>query len=188
MVLSLLLPPAFPAVTLAQAKARLRVTHDADDELIGELAVAADRVLTGDTGIALVNQTWRLGLADCPHGAVSLPRQPVQSIVSVRAYAADGEEHVLAPDAWTLDTRTRPNCLFIDRNALPAGPLNGIDIDFVTGFGPTPVEVPETLRQALLQLVAHWYEFRGAFGAADQPVSIPATYGRLVRPWRQMRL
>ena len=188
MVLTLLAPPAYPVVTLARAKAHLRITHEADDDLIGELVTTADRFLTGDTGMALVNQTFRLGLSDWPAGAILLPRQPVQSIVAVTIFDADGSPRPLDPSAIHLDIRSRPNSIELDPSGLTPGTVNGIDIDFVAGFGATPVEVPETLRQAVLHLVAHWYEFRGAFGASDQPVSIPATYGRLVRPWRRMRL
>lgn len=188
MVLTLLAPPAYPAVTLAEAKAHLRITHEAEDDLVSELIVTADRFLTGDTGMALVNQTFRLGLSDWPNGPVPLPRQPVQSIASVTVFDRDGTPHLLDASAIHLDIRARPNCVAIDPSQVTSGPFNGIDIDFVSGFGPTPVEVPGTLRQAVLHLVAHWYEFRGVFGAGDQPVSIPATYARLVRPWRQMRL
>ena len=44
------------------------------------------------------------------------------------------------------------------------------------------------LRSAILLLVAHWYEFRGAAMAGDQPVSIPVGFDRLVAPHRLARL
>jgi hypothetical protein len=37
-------------------------------------------------------------------------------------------------------------------------------------------------------LVAHWYEFRAAFGAESQPVSIPAGFDRIVSGYRSGRL
>jgi uncharacterized phiE125 gp8 family phage protein len=44
------------------------------------------------------------------------------------------------------------------------------------------------LKRAILTLVAHWYEFRGVYDAADHPVSVPALYARLTRHFRLARL
>ena len=45
---------------------------------------------------------------------------------------------------------------------------NGVEIDFVAGHGDAPADVPPPIRQALLLLIAHWYEHR-------EPVEIGAT-------------
>jgi uncharacterized phiE125 gp8 family phage protein len=44
------------------------------------------------------------------------------------------------------------------------------------------------LKRAILLLVAHWFEFRGVAGAADQPVGHPPGFDRLVSTWRRARL
>jgi len=64
--------------------------------------------------------------------------------------------------------------------------MTGVEIDFRAGFGPAGPAVPDTLRRAILTLVAHWYEFRGSYGPSEQPVSVPMAYSRLVRAWRRI--
>lgn len=62
-------PPAETPVTLAEAKAHLRVDFDEDDALIGAILNAATEYLDGWDGIlsrCLVTQTWTLNReADC---------------------------------------------------------------------------------------------------------------------------
>ena len=187
MVLIPLQPPGVPPVTLADAKSHLRITHDAEDAPIAELITAAASFLTEDTGTALTRQLWRLAIGEMPHGPVELPRHPVMQIVTVTIYDANGTPIVLDGADYTLNTLQRPNTLTVEADAVPAG-CTGIEIDFEAGFGDTGAEVPDTLRRAVLTLVAHWYEFRGVYDAADQPVSVPLVYSRLVRNWRRIGL
>ncbi|WP_306118135.1 MULTISPECIES: phage head-tail connector protein [unclassified Roseitalea] len=185
MVLSLLVPPAAPPVTLADAKAHLRVTHDGEDTQIAELVDAAAAFVAEDAGVALVNQTWRLSVGDPPDGPVCLPRHPVAAIAAVTVYDADGNPAVLDGAQYTLDVMRRPARLGLEPGAVPSR-SNGIEIDFVAGFGDTGADVPDTLRRAVLCLLAHWYEFRGVYSARDQPVSVPMIYARLTRSWRRI--
>jgi len=48
--------------------------------------------------------------------------------------------------------------------------------------------VPDLLKRAILLLVAHWYEFRGAVSADQQPVSLPESYRQLIVGFREVRL
>jgi uncharacterized phiE125 gp8 family phage protein len=54
----------------------------------------------------------------------------------------------------------------------------------LAGFGPLPSDVPQPLRQAILQLVAHWHEFRGN----ANPPAAPLTVDALIHPFREVRL
>lgn len=185
MLLMSLADPAAPPVAVNDAKAHLRVTHDGEDALIAELVGTAARFLTEDTGVALINQDWRLSLSAAPAGPVALPRHPVASIVAVTVYGADGTPSLLNGSAYRLDMRSRPATIAFEPGSIPTA-ANGIEIDFRAGFGTAAVEVPDTLRRAVLALVAHWYEFRAVYDASDQPVSVPMAYSRLVRAWRRV--
>jgi uncharacterized phiE125 gp8 family phage protein len=44
------------------------------------------------------------------------------------------------------------------------------------------------LRRAILVLAAHWYEFRSSYSPADQPVSYPPNYERMIAGYRDRRL
>lgn len=181
--------PAGEPVTLAEAKAHLRVAHDAEDELILGLVRAARAEVEAQTGMALIDQSWRLAMDAWPRdGTVRLRRHPVKEVLSVTVYGADGEAAVVDPESYQADLASRPARLHFTTPPAPERCLNGIEIDFVAGFGEAGTDVPDLLKRAVLMLVAHWYEFRGSYGAADQPVAFPAGFDRLIATYRTGRL
>jgi uncharacterized phiE125 gp8 family phage protein len=181
-------PEAEP-VTLAQAKAELRIDHDSEDVLIAGLIRAAREEVEQTTGLAMIEQGWRLALDRIPpSGRVLLRRGPLREVASVTAYGSDGEAAVLDPATYQLDPLSRPARLHFDVVPGDLRIFNGIEIDFTAGYGEAATDVPDLLKRAVLMLVAHWFEFRASFGAADQPVSLPDGYRRLVSSFMARRL
>lgn len=181
--------PAGEPVTLAEAKAQLRIAHDSEDGLIGGLIRAARAEVEAQTGMALIDQSWRLALDCWPHdGLVRLRRHPVKQILSVTVYGEEGEGAVLDPAGYEADLVTRPARLHFVSPPAPERRLNGIEVDFTAGFGEAGTDVPDQLKRAVLVLVAHWHEFRASYGAQDQPVSIPPGFDRLIAGYRTGRL
>jgi uncharacterized phiE125 gp8 family phage protein len=62
----LLTAPAAEPLSLAEAKAFLRVEHDDDDGVIAALIAGARLYVEGQTRRALLTQTWRLVLDAWP--------------------------------------------------------------------------------------------------------------------------
>jgi len=181
--------PDVEPVTLADAKANLRLDHDGEDALIGSLIRAAREEIEASCGLALIDQSWRLTLDRLPpSGRVLLRRHPVREVQSVTVFGSDGEASLVDPAFFSLDAHARPARLHFHTTPTPGAVLNGVEIDFVAGFGEAGTDVPDLIKRAILLLVAHWYEFRAAFGAAEQPVSWPAGYDRLIAPYRSRRL
>lgn len=181
--------PEVEPVTLADVKAHLRLAHASEDELLSGLIRAARDDVEQATGIALINQTWRLALDRWPrNGCVLLMRHPVREILSVTVFGADGEALLVDPQTYQLDPLSRPARIHFDRRPAPLRAMNGIEIDFSAGFGEAGTDVPDLLKRAALLLVAHWYEFRGAFGAESQPASYPGGYERLIAGYRARKL
>lgn len=181
--------PAVEPVALAGMKEHLRVTHDSEDALISDLIKAAREEVERSTSLALISQSWRLSLDRWPrNGLVALRRNPVSSISSVAVFDEDGEGFVLPPEAYQLDSSAMPARLQFKAMPAPGQELNGIEIDFIAGHGESPAQVPEGLKRAIMILVSHWFEFRGAYGAKDQPVSIPDEYLRIIANFRMPRL
>lgn len=181
--------PAAEPVTLAEAKAHLRLDHDSEDDLVAGLVRAAREDMERSAGLALIEQHWRLALDDWPHeGCVTIPLHPVREVLSVTAYGPEGDASVIAPSGYQTDTASRPARLHLDGPPGALRAMNGIEIDFVAGFGEAATDVPDLLRRAIVLLVAHWYEFRASFGPGDQPVSYPAGYERMIAPFRRRRL
>lgn len=181
--------PTVEPVTLAEAKAHLRIDGTSDDDLLAGLIRAARQEVEQATGMALMEQNWRLSL-DCwpASGTALLKIHPLREVLSVTLYGSEGEASVLAPQNYQVDAVSRPARIhFIDPPpALRA--MNGVEIDFTAGFGEAGADVPDLLKRAILLLVAHWYEFRVGFGPADQPVSYPPGYERLIAGYRAGRL
>ena len=55
-------PPAAEPLTLEEAKAHLRITHDADDDAINALISAAREMCESYTGLALITRGYSLYL------------------------------------------------------------------------------------------------------------------------------
>lgn len=178
---------AVEPISVEGMKGHLRVSHNTEDALIADLIKAAREEVERSTSLALINQSWRLALDQWPrNGLVSLRKNPVISILAVTVFDDQGDGVVIEPENYRLDQSHALARLWLT-GALGAA-LNGIEIDFLAGFGPSSAEVPEGLKRAMMILVAHWFEFRGAYGARDQPVSVPDEYLRLIANYRAPRL
>ena len=153
--------PAAEPVTLAEVKAHLRLTHASEDDLLAGLIRAAREDLERTTGMALIDQTWRLVLDSWPsQGCALLTRHPVREILSVTVFGTEGEASLIDPADYQVDTLSRPARLHFETRPEPLRILNGIEIDFSAGFGEAGTDVPDLLKRAILVLVGHWYEFR----------------------------
>jgi uncharacterized phiE125 gp8 family phage protein len=181
--------PAAEPVTLADVKAHLRLAHDSEDTLLTGLVRAAREDLERATGIALIEQGWRLALDHWPsQGCALLTVHPVREVLSVTAFGTEGEASLIDPEDYQLDTLSRPARLYFETRPEPLRIFNGIEIDFSAGYGEAGTDVPDLLKRAILLLVGHWYEFRAHFEPAEQPVSYPAAYDRIVAAHRSRRL
>ncbi len=189
MVMTRIAAPAAEPVTLAEAKAHLRVVDAAEDILIASLVEAAREEVEAATGLALISQTWRLYL-DCwpPSAIVRLRKHPVQSLIQVTVYNAVGAPESSVPPAANLDKASRPARFAMpDAAKAPGRTMNGIEIDFRAGFGDTGVDVPDGLKRAILLLTAQWFEHRGA-GPDERAAGWPDGFDRIVERFRLMEL
>jgi len=189
MALVLTSAPASEPVTVSEAKAHLRVDGEAEDALIASLILTSRLHIESALGLALVTQNWRYSLDRWPDAPqIELPLHPLQSVDEVRIIDQAGDATVVSASQYLVDIPSLPPRL-IRRTAIavPGQPARGIEIDFTAGFGEPDV-VPAPIRQALLLLVAHWYEHRDPIevGAAD--TAVPAAVSQLLLPYRIARL
>jgi uncharacterized phiE125 gp8 family phage protein len=179
-------PPAEEPVTLAEAKAYLRIGHDDEDALISTLITAARRRAVAETGLAFVSQGWSLYLDGWPEtGVIELPIGPLIAVSAVKTYGEDDTPAVIEPAHYYVDAVSRPPRLLLRGSRVWARPGrigNGIEIAFTAGFGAASA-VPADLRQAVLELVAHFYAHRG-----DEEASIPLTVRDVLAFHRGLRL
>jgi uncharacterized phiE125 gp8 family phage protein len=185
----LIAPPDAEPLTLAETKAHLRLDTADEDDLVSSLITVAREHLERTAGLCLMTQTWRLLLDSiCEDGVIQIARGPVQTIESVIVYDRAGATVEVGLDAHVLDGIARPARLLLAEPPGPDRAVNGIEIDFVAGFGSSATDVPDTLKRAMLTHVAEMYSCRGVVGLEDQPGAVPAGYDRLIAPFLIRRL
>lgn len=176
--------PAVEPVTLAEAKAHLRVDDSGSDSEITAMIQAAREWVEAYLDRTLVNTQWVMRLDKFPDDGtqdVPLPRPPM--VTSGTATAV-----VLTFTYETGETATYSTASYrVDRNATPGSVKtlygqtwpphlwddNAISVTWWGGYGATGASVPATIRHAILMLVGHWYESRQAAvatGAVPQDV------------------
>lgn len=191
MALILTAAPALEPVTLAEAKAHLRIEETSEDSFIAALIETSRLHIEAALGLALITQSWSYRLDAWPEEcAVVLPLRPVQAIAAVRVTATDGSLATLEPDRYILDGASAPPRLHpkIGPWPEPGVRAQGIEIAFTAGFGDEAASVPAPIRQALLMLVAHWHEHREPVLAGSAAQVIPDTVSSLLMPYRTVRL
>ena len=123
--------------------------------------------------------------------AILLPLNPVKSVDAIRVYADDGTFASLPLDGFVADLASKPARLvrrFATASPEPGRRLNGIEIAITAGFGPAPADVPAPIRQALLLLVAHWYEHRDPGEIGSIEARVPAAVSSLLSTYMPVRL
>ena len=92
----LLTPPAVEPVTLAEAKAYLRVEHDDDDDVIASLIAAARSHIEAQTRRALITQTWQIRRDSWPgDGRIRVVPAPLGEVLAARTYDTEGSPYAV---------------------------------------------------------------------------------------------
>jgi uncharacterized phiE125 gp8 family phage protein len=166
MGLSLITPPDEEPVTLAEAKAHLRVDVDDDDALIARLISAARRAAESYTGRVFLAQSWRLSLDAWPENAnraLEVPKPPLIAVTLVQSFDRNDAATTLDEESYLVDsTGVTARIVLRETTVLPS-PLreaNGIAVAFDAGYGSAS-DVPDAIKTAILSFVAHLYQSRG---------------------------
>jgi uncharacterized phiE125 gp8 family phage protein len=181
-------PPAVEALSLAEVKAHLRITHSDDDTYISTLIISARRTIEAQFGICLLQQSWSV-FRDCwpCDGIFSTPLFPVMSVVDLKVYGDDDVAATIDPAHYYLDAASCPARIALRRGRAfppPGRRTNGIELKLLTGFGTTTAAVPQQVKQALLIIISDWFANRGDLGAGTLPLSAL----ELLSPYKNVRL
>ncbi len=186
--LRVITPPSVEPVTVAEVKAQARVDLADEDTLIQGYIRAARETLERLLWRAFITQTLELTLDGWPEGSeIRLPRPPLQSVTAVRYTTEDGTLKTLDPALYVVDTASEPGRVVLKRGtSWPSetlAPAAGVKVEYVAGYGDQASDVPESIRQAILLLAAHWYEHREAV-SEGRMVEVPMGVWWLVEPLR----
>lgn len=197
MPLTLVTAPAAEPLSLAQVKAALRVTDSNSDALIAGLIAAATSHLDGAEGIlgrALVRQSWKLTARDFPGvcGRLVLPLPPLASVTSVTYLDSVGQLQTLAAERYQVVVNgAQPGHIRpVYGDSWPAvqpATDEAVTVTFVAGYAPgsdSPIDqaagVPMAIRQAMLQIIRHWYDNPSAVVTGTIATELPLAAERLL--------
>lgn len=181
---------AVEPLDVAEAKDHLNFSqseHDQDGQ-VARWIKAGRQKLEKDTGVALLEQTWRASIEQFPsyRQSLYLPVWPVQSISSFSYVDRDGAEQdlIISPSNFILSSRGRPAELgLIETASWPTDSrkFNPGTLEFVAGW-TKPKDIPADLLMALLKLVGDFAGFRES-GLVGSVGSAPQSYDALIAPW-----
>lgn len=205
MFLASIVPPATEPLTLAEAKAHLRVDVDVtdDDALITALIVAARQYAESETGRSLITQSWRLVLDGFPCGfgpgmsgpftsllptnAILLDQNPVQSITSIQYQDMGGAWQTLDSTEWVAELQSAPariTPVFGKIWPITLPQIGCVKVDFVAGYGDAAA-VPQGIKAWMLIRLATLYENREEVAIMSQGKLEPLPYvDRLLDAYR----
>jgi uncharacterized phiE125 gp8 family phage protein len=193
----LVTPASVACVSVAEAKAHLRVDHSGDDALIEGAIAAAVQHLDGYGGIlgrALMRQDWCQFTTFWPTApSLNLVLAPVSSIVSVVARAGDGESVTLDPASYRLvgGAGISPRLLLCPDATLPTLSYvpDAVAVTFRAGYGEAADKLPPALKSAILLMTGDLYRFRDTVAlSAASAVPMSTTVDRLIAPFRRLQL
>ena len=164
MSLRLVTPASALAVTLAEAKAHLRVDGTDEDSLITALIAAATETAEQITGRAIMLQTWEIAIDAFPE-SIDITRVPLSSVTSVTYTDAAGASQTL-----TSGTHYRIRTIddFSFSSIVPAygytWPTTRSDTDvvvvrFVAGYA-NAAAVPQPIKNWILLAIGDMYARR----------------------------
>lgn len=158
------------------------------DDILDGFLRAAIAAIEARTGKILVERdfswtltAWRDDLRQ------PLPLAPVNDILQVVLTTRVGDDVLIPADRYGLERDDQRPALVSSASCLPTIPPGGsIRIELRAGFGAVWSEVPADLRQAVMMLAAHFYEFRHetALNGDTMPFGVSA----LIERYRTVRL
>lgn len=190
MALTLFAAPAEEPLSVAELKAWVRVTHSAEDALLGSIIKSCRAKAENYTERVLIAQTWDQTLDAFPEAQIELLQGPAQSITSVSYVDEDGVQQTLAGAAYTLDKRRFPDWLLPAYDtSWPAtqASANAVSIRYVCGYA-NAAAVPDDIKQWLLLTGAFLYKNREAFVIGGKVGEIPGRFlDTLLDPYRMFK-
>lgn len=196
MAFQVITPPVEEPISLAEARAHLRLDDGVEDSIVNALIAFAREATEKHLRRALVTQTLREYIDEWPNRnhrlrgrGVLLPRCPVQSIVHVKYVASDGTLTTIAEGEYELDNVEEPNGVYPAYGLswpTPRAKINAIQIEFVAGYGAAE-DVPEGIKRAMLPLLAFMFENREAVITGTIASELPIDVIRLLAPYRVYR-
>jgi uncharacterized phiE125 gp8 family phage protein len=192
MSLQITTPPTAEPVTLAEVKARLRLTTTDDDTTITSNITAAREFAEKVTRRSLVvkNYAYAMDRFPFPHEPIRVPAPPLVQVIAVKYLDYTLTQQTWDPSEYFIAQRQEPalivpnpGLIYPDTARVPGA----VEIDFTSGYGavasaagvtpatPATQACPEHIREGIRQLAVHIYEHPEAVtpeGLKEAPLAL----------------
>lgn len=171
--------PIEEPVSVELAKLHCRVDGSDEDTLFQDILIpAARRWCEKKTGRTFCTTTKRLTIDNFPgsYGPIELPHPPLVSVTSVAYTNTAGSAATVSSADYRVITDATPG--FIEPAYGDSWPCSSVQdisgavqITYRAGFGNAE-DVPSSIKQAMLMLIAHWYTHREAIGTTTSEIQM----------------
>lgn len=186
--LDLVTAPAIEPISVAEVKNAVRVDHSTDDTLIGYLITAARSNAEAFTRRAFITQTWKMFMdnfsghtyyywdTSTHHRArmdsIEIPMSPLISVTHLKTYDDADVATTFATSNYFVSVKSgdfvQPGSLTLRESTIwPTvnRVKDGVEIQFVAGYGTNATDVPQQIRMAIQEEAAFLYNNRGSCNA-----------------------
>ena len=182
--------PATTAISLAEAKAFLRVDSDYDDDnsYITSLIGVATNVVEQFTRRRLITQTYNIYYDEFPP-YMDLQVGNVASVTHVKYYDTDNTLQTLDTSQYDVDIRVKPGRIYqAEDGNFPDTyeRANSVEVEFVVGSAASDVE--DAIKQAMYIVIGRYYENRQDVVMGTQVNELPLMVEHLLTPYRLLEL
>ena len=196
--------PTQEPLTLQEVKEYLRVEDNTDERNLRPLIESARRLVEEHLNRTLMQTTYQQfldsfdehedplweGVRQGPYlnyykNYIDLVKSPVISVTHIKTYQDDDTDTTMAASKYYVDNAREPSRIVLRSGETFPTALrvaNAIEIQYVAGY-TSPYQVPEPIRLAILQIIAHMYEHRGDMGNAAEAMMMPSMCKRLLSPY-----
>lgn len=181
--------PASEPVTLEEAKEYLGITDSGLDNQVLSFLTSVRTSVEMFLGMSLITQTWQMFFDNFPTYArglvlfhpviIEIPKNPLQSVTSIKHYDKDDVATLIASTQYQVATYSATNpwegrIAFKDTFTLPSPTnlrdLDALEIEFVAGYG-TSKDVPEAIKSAILQESGYRYNNKDSGDVESEAVA-----------------
>jgi len=149
------------AITVAQAKEHLRITHSDDDDYIEAITLAASEWCEEFQRRVYIQREVVDYLDEFPT-VIRPSKSPLVSVTSLKYYDTDGSQQTYSSSNYRVDINTEPgriteayNTNWPDIRQM----TNSITLTYQAGYAAR-ADIPEEIKHAVKLLVGHLYENR----------------------------
>ncbi len=186
-------PISDAAVPVEAFKAHLRLgsgfgPDDTQDAVLASFLRAAIAAVEARTGKILLQREFSTTVSEWRSDEMFvMPAAPVADVTAVERVSRDGQRSVVSSAVYWLERDSQTPKLRATGSTLPPVPANGsVVITFMAGFAPDWGGVPADLRQAVLMLAAHYYEYRHDTGLSNG--CMPFGVSSLIERFKHIRI